>query len=105
VLLVLIAIFLALEMNSLLIGESGTEEHVAAIRMALEAADEVERIIHLKTLHLGPDNLMVVAKIAFRHDETAASIARAIDAAESRIRSAVPIAQVIFLEPDIFRTP
>jgi cation diffusion facilitator family transporter len=105
VLLVLIAIFLASEMNSLLIGESGTEEHVAAIRMALEAADDVERIIHLKTLHLGPDNLMVVAKIAFRHDETAASVARAIDAAELRIRSAVPIAQVIYIEPDIFRTP
>jgi cation diffusion facilitator family transporter len=102
-LLVLIAVFLALEMNSLLIGESGTAAHVAAIRKAIEAGADVERIIHLKTLHLGPDNLMVVAKIAVRHDETAASIARAIDGAESRIRSAVPIAQVIYLEPDLFR--
>jgi len=102
-LLVLIAVFLALEMNSLLIGESGTAAHVAAIRKAIEAGAEVERIIHLKTLHLGPDNLMVVAKIAVRHDDTAASVARAIDAAEARIRSAVPIAQVIYLEPDILR--
>ncbi len=102
-LLVVIAIFLALEMNSLLIGESGTAEHVAAIRKAIEAGEDVERIIHLKTLHLGPDNLMVVAKFAVRHDETAASVARAINAAESRIRSAVSIAQVIYLEPDIFR--
>ena len=102
-LLVLIAIFLALEMNSLLIGESGSAEHVAAIRKAIEAGEDIERIIHLKTLHLGPDTLMVAAKIAVRNDETAASVARAIDAAESRIRSAVPIAHVIYLEPDIFR--
>ena len=98
-LLVVIAIFLAREMNSLLIGESGTAEHVAAIRRALEGGDDVHRIIHLKTLHLGPDELMVVAKISIRHDETAASVARAIDNAESRIRSAVPIARVIYLEP------
>ena len=104
-LLVLIAIFLAREMNSLLIGESGTAEHIAAIRRALEAGSDVERIIHLKTLHLGPDELMVVAKIAIRHDETAASVARAINSAESRIRSAVPIARVIYLEPDIFQPP
>jgi cation diffusion facilitator family transporter len=104
-LLVLIAIFLAIEMNSLLIGESGTGEHVAAIRHALEAGKDVERIIHLKTLHLGPEELMVVAKIAVRHDETAASVAKAIDNAEARIRSAVPIARVIYLEPDIYRTP
>jgi cation diffusion facilitator family transporter len=105
ILLVAIAVFLAIEMNSLLIGESGTAEHVAAIRRALEGANDVHRIIHLKTLHLGPDELMVVAKISVRHDETAASIARAIDAAESRIRSAVPIARVIYLEPDIFHPP
>jgi cation diffusion facilitator family transporter len=104
-LLVVIAIFLAREMNSLLIGESGTAEHVAAIRRALEGGDDVHRIIHLKTLHLGPDELMVVAKISIRHDETAASVARAIDNAESRIRSAVPIARVIYLEPDIFQPP
>jgi cation diffusion facilitator family transporter len=104
-LLVVIAIFLAREMNSLLIGESGTAEHIAAIRRALEAGSDVERVIHLKTLHLGPDELMVVAKIAIRHDETAASVARAINGAESRIRSAVPIARVIYLEPDIFQPP
>ncbi|MBN1571387.1 MAG: cation diffusion facilitator family transporter [Acidobacteria bacterium] len=104
-LLVVIAVFLAREMNSLLIGESGTAEHVAAIRKALEAGSDVHRIIHLKTLHLGPDELMVVAKISVRHDETAASVARAINAAELRVRSAVPIARVIYLEPDIFQPP
>ena len=104
-LLVAIAIFLALEMNSLLIGESGTRADVAAIRSALEAGDDISRIIHLKTLHLGPEELMVAAKIAVVHDDTAAAVARAIDAAEVRVRAAVPIARVIYLEPDIDRGP
>ena len=102
-LLVAIAIFLALEMNSLLIGESGTRADVAAIRNALDAGDDIIRIIHLKTLHLGPEELMVAAKIAVAHDDTAAAVARAIDAAEVRVRAAVPIARVIYLEPDIDR--
>ena len=104
-LLVAIAIFLALEMNSLLIGESGTRADVAAIRSALEAGDDIVRIIHLKTLHLGPEELLVAAKIAVAHDDTAAAVARAIDAAEVRVRAAVPIARVIYLEPDIDRGP
>jgi cation diffusion facilitator family transporter len=102
-LLVLIAIFLAREMSSLLIGESGSEEHVAAIRKALEAGHDIERIIHLKTLHLGPDELMIAAKITVRHDESPASIANAINSAEARIRSAVPLTCTIYIEPDIFR--
>jgi cation diffusion facilitator family transporter len=102
VLLVVVAVFLAREVDSLLIGESGSAEHVAAIRKALEAGDDIERIIHLKTLHLGPDELMVAAKISVRHNETASAVARAINDAESRIRGAVPIARVIYIEPDIF---
>ncbi len=103
-LLVCIAFFLAIEMNSLLIGESATDEHIKAIRIALEAGSDVERIVHLKTLHLGPDELMVAAKIAVRHDQSASSIARTIDNAEARIRKAVPIARVIYLEPDILKS-
>ncbi|MEV0648908.1 cation diffusion facilitator family transporter [Phytomonospora sp. NPDC050363] len=102
VLLVIVAIILALETKSLLLGESATEEHVRAIEKAL-VGDEVDHIIHMKTLHLGPEELMVAAKIAVRHDETAADIARGIDKAEARVRAAVPIACVIYLEPDIDR--
>jgi divalent metal cation (Fe/Co/Zn/Cd) transporter len=56
----------------------------------------------MRTLHLGPEELLVAAKIAVRHDDTADEVARAIDAAEERIRAAVPIARVIYLEPDIY---
>jgi cation diffusion facilitator family transporter len=103
-LLVAVAVVLAVEMKSLLIGESATGDQVAAIAAAIEAGPEVERVIHLRTVHLGPEELLVAAKIAVRHDETAAAVARGIDAAEARIRAAVPIASVIYLEPDIDRT-
>jgi len=102
VLLVGIAVFLAVETKSLLLGEAATDEHVALIEKALLDGPEVERIIHMKTLHLGPEELLVAAKIAVHHDDTAAEVANGIDSAEARVRAAVPIARVIYLEPDIY---
>ncbi len=102
VLLVVIAVILAVETKSLLIGESAQEDIERAIVSALEAGDEVERVIHLRTEHLGPEELLVAAKIAVRHDDTAHQVARGIDAAERRVRAAVPIARLIYLEPDLY---
>jgi cation diffusion facilitator family transporter len=100
VLLVLIAAVLAVEMKSLLIGEGATSEHLQAIEAALPG-DGVESVIHMKTLHLGPEELLVAAKIAVSARGTGDEIAAAIDAAERRVRAAVPIARVIYLEPDL----
>ncbi|WP_159707275.1 cation diffusion facilitator family transporter [Arthrobacter sp. 18067] len=100
-LLVAIAVVLALETKSLLLGESATREDVQRITEALEA--DGTRIIHLKTLHLGPEELLVAAKISMEASETGEEIAQGIDDAEQRIRAAVPIARVIYLEPDIER--
>ncbi|MFJ5777688.1 cation diffusion facilitator family transporter [Streptomyces sp. NPDC093094] len=102
VLLVLIAVVLAIETKSLLLGESAGIEEVQRIEAAVVDGDTVTGLIHMRTLHLGPEELLVAAKVAVRHDGTATEIARAIDAAEARIREAVPIARVIYLEPDIF---
>jgi cation diffusion facilitator family transporter len=102
-LLVAVAAILAVETKSLLIGESARPEDLRRIVAALEASDGVESVIHMRTQHLGPEELLVAAKIAVRHDETAAGVARAIDEAEARVRAAVPIARVIYLEPDIRR--
>lgn len=102
-LLAVIAVVLAVETKSLLIGESADPGTEARIRRALEGAPEVSRIIHMKTLHLGPEELLVAAKIAVAHDDTAAEVARGIDEAERRIRAEVPIARVIYLEPDLDR--
>ncbi|MEJ7726184.1 MAG: cation diffusion facilitator family transporter [Actinomycetes bacterium] len=101
-LLVTVAVVLAVETKSLLLGESATEEHVLAIERALAAGEDIERVIHLRTLHMGPEELLVAAKISVSHDESAGSIAQAIDAAEARVRAAVPIARFIYLEPDLY---
>lgn len=103
VLLVLIAAVLAVETTSLLLGEAASAADVAAVRAAL-VGDGVASVIHLRTLHLGPEELLVAAKIEVTADDSAADIAAAIDAAEVRVRSAVPIARVIYLEPDLRRT-
>ncbi|SDD02631.1 cation diffusion facilitator family transporter [Streptomyces prasinopilosus] len=103
ILLILIAVVLALETKSLLLGESAGAEETRRIESAVVDGDTVTSIIHMRTLHIGPEELLVAAKIAVRHDDTATQVAAAIDAAESRIRAAVPIARVIYLEPDIYR--
>ncbi len=100
-LLVVIAIFLAMEMAAMLVGETALPEEVAAIQAALEASNGVLRVIHLRTLHVGPDELLVAAKIAVAHSDTGASIAADINAAEASLRRAVPSARYVFLEPDI----
>lgn len=102
-LLVIIAIFLAMEMTAMLVGESALPEEVAAIRAALESSDGVDRVIHLRTLHVGPDELLVAAKIAVAHSATGREIAEDIDDAEIKLREAVPTAKYVFLEPDIDR--
>jgi cation diffusion facilitator family transporter len=104
VLLGCVAVVLAVETKSMLIGESAVGEIEQKIIAELESVDEVERVIHLRTLHVGPEELLVAAKIAVTHDDTAAEVARGIDAAERRIRAAVPMARHIYLEPDLDRT-
>ena len=102
-LLVVVAVALAIETKSLLLGESASPEAERRIRTALEDTAGFERIIHLKTLHLGPEELLVAAKVSVPEGASAADVAGAIDEAERAIRAAEPIAQVIFLEPDIYR--
>jgi len=102
-LLVLVAITLAVETKSLLLGESASEDAQREILAALVATDGVERVIHLKTMHLGPEELLVAVKVGVRASDSAADIATAIDRAEQAVRSAEPTASSIYIEPDIFR--
>jgi cation diffusion facilitator family transporter len=100
-----VAVVLGVEMKSLLIGESGSRAAVDRISSALVDGASVQRVIHLKTLHLGPDQLLVAAKIAVAPSLTLPEVARAIDAAEVRVRAAEPLAVQIYLEPDLDRGP
>ncbi|MEV4479188.1 cation diffusion facilitator family transporter [Micromonospora coxensis] len=102
VLLVTIAIILAIETKSLLLGEGAEEHDVTAIERAVTDGPEVERIIHMKTLYLGPEELMVAAKIGVPPCDNVEKLARDINVVEDRIRAAVPLARVIYLEPDIY---
>ncbi len=101
-LLVAVAIILALETKSLLLGEAASVEAQRKISAALERTPGIERIIHMKTLHLGPEELLVAVKAGVDRDADAARVAESIDAAERAIREAEPTAQVIYIEPDIY---
>ena len=103
-LLGVIAIVLAVEMKSLLIGESAGDTVDDAVRSALLDDAGVRHVIHLRTLQLGPEEVLVAAKVDIDAADVAA-LAAAIDAAEVRIRAAVPMARLVFLEPDLYRTP
>ena len=102
-LLVVVAIVLALETKSLLLGESATVESQRRITAAITGAEGIDSVIHMRTQHLGPEELLVAAKIAVPASESAADVAAAIDAAEVAIRTAVPEATIIYLEPDLRR--
>jgi cation diffusion facilitator family transporter len=101
-LLIIVAIVLVIETKSLLVGESAAPVQVRAIEQAL-AQGGVDRVVHLRTLHLGPEEVLVAAKIALAPGAVLADVAREIDAAEARVREAVPSARLIYLEPDLDR--
>jgi cation diffusion facilitator family transporter len=104
ILLVVIAITLAVEMKSLLIGESASSEHIAQMKAAIESTPNVQRLIHMRTQHLGPDELLVGAKLAMDPSLTFTQVADTINAAEANLRAAYPAARVVYLEPDTPRT-
>lgn len=101
ILLIVIAIVLAVEMKSLLIGESATDADLARIEAALVADPRVRSLIHLRTQHIGPDEVLVGAKLELAPDLTVADVAATIDAVEAGLRAAVPAATVVYLEPDL----
>jgi len=103
VLLVIIAIVLAIEMKGLLIGEAASDINQHAIETSLVAPSSVRGIIHLRTMHLGPDNLLVAAKLDFDPRMTLEELSRAIDEVEASLRAAVPLATLVYIEPDIRR--
>jgi cation diffusion facilitator family transporter len=97
------AAILAMEMKSLLIGESASTDVLRRIVAALEDGPEIARVIHMRTVHIAPDSVLVAAKVAVRHNDSAERITAGINTAERRVRAAVPIAKTIYLEPDIYR--
>lgn len=104
-LLVLVAIILGVETKSLLVGEGANDSDVAAIEAAILAGPEADRIIHMKTLYLGPDELLVAAKLSFPAERRLLEVSADTNAIEQRIRDAVPAARVVYIEPDVWVDP
>ena len=102
-LLIAISIVLAVEMKGLLIGESASPSKQLAIAAAIKDSPEVQGIIHMKTEHIGPDELLVGVKVGFEPSMSVHDLADAINAVERRMRAAVPEARVIYIEPDVLR--
>lgn len=102
-LLVVVAIILGIETKSLLVGEGASAKDAESIRDAINSTDKVDSLVYLKTLYLGPDELLVAAKVTFRTQERMADVADAINELEKRVRERVPVARVIFIEPDVYR--
>ena len=101
-LLVCVAVVLGLETKSLLLGEAASPDAQRRLRESLLGTEGVERVIHMKTMHLGPEELLVAVKIGVPQTAHAADIATSIDAAERAMRAVEPTAQVIYVEPDIY---
>lgn len=102
-LLVLVAVVLAVEVKSLLIGESASIESNTSIRQAIVGTSGIERVIHMKTLHIGPEEILVAVKIGVEAGVDADQVADIIDAAERNVRAAVPYATSIYMEPDVYQ--
>lgn len=103
VLLIAVAVLLGVEMQSLLLGESATPQMAGAIVAALTRTPGIEAVIHMKTVHVGPEEVLVAAKIAVAPTQSAGYVAAVIDAAERNIREAEPMCTYVYLEPDIHR--
>lgn len=103
ILLVVIAVILAVEMKSLIIGEAPVDEVEQAIQQAIGSTPKVNDLIHLRAIHYGPEHLLVAAKVEFDQTLSIAELAKAVDEVEVAMRTAVPIAKTIYIEPDIRR--
>jgi len=102
VLLGIIATILAIEMKSLLIGEAAVPTHLERIRSAVDSLPVVRRLIHFRTQHTGPDQLLLGAKVEFDAALDVPRLSDAIDTVEAAIREVLPFDVVIYIEPDIY---
>jgi len=98
--LCVIAVVLAIELRSLLIGEAATPEDVRAIEDTIRETPELRDLLHVRTVHIGPDQLLVGAKVRLRAELRFSEVVRVINAMEERIRTKVPAARFVYIEPD-----
>jgi cation diffusion facilitator family transporter len=101
VLLAVVAVVLGIEMYSLLVGEAASPDEQAAIRQAILSTGGVARLVQLRTMHLGPEEVLVVGGLEIDPELSADDAARVIDRAQAQVREALPSCRIIYLEPDL----
>ncbi len=101
VLLMAIGLVVNRETQSLLLGESATADVEKTIRDAIATTDGIDGVVNLRTIHLGPDDLVIAAAITVDGAMGATEITRSIVDAEASVRAAVPFRTVIYLEPRV----
>jgi cation diffusion facilitator family transporter len=100
-LLAVVAVVLGFEMYSLLLGEAASTEEQTTIRDTLAASPGIARLLQLRTMHLGPEELLVAARFELGPDLSADDAARVIDQAQALLRKVVPSARIVYLEPEL----
>ena len=104
-LLAVVAVVLGFEMYSLLLGEAASPEEQEAVRGRITSTSGVARLTQLRTMHLGPEELLVAARLELEPSLSADDGARVIDQAQARVREVVPNARIIYLEPELPAVP
>lgn len=103
IILAVVAFFLGNETRSLLIGESADPKLIYKINHILRDEENIERVIHMRSLQLGPEDILLAVKIEFNQRLNTKEISNLINGIEAEIRSEFPIIKKIYIEPDIYR--
>ena len=101
VLLATIGLVVNRETQSLLVGESARDEVVAAIREAIASTDGIDGVAELRTIHVGPEDLVIAAAVWVDPKRTARAITRSLSDARERVRDTTPLRTVISIEPRV----
>jgi cation diffusion facilitator family transporter len=105
VVLIGVAVFLAIEVKSLLLGESADPELDAAVRELVKEEPAVEDLMQLISIQQGPGEVMVMLKLRFATNLTSEQVATGIDTFESKLRARRPEVRWLFVEPDLHDKP
>lgn len=103
-LLASVAVILFREVQSLLIGESVNVMSERTMKKIAMSVDNVNQVVDLKTLYTGPSEIFIAMKITVDEDEDVRTVSRAIDEIEAKLRHTFPIARLIYIEPDFYKS-
>jgi divalent metal cation (Fe/Co/Zn/Cd) transporter len=94
-----VAVGLGLDNRDFLIGRAADPRDLGVIRAEIEQAPGVDALVHLRTMHLGPDHLIVAARVAFSDEISADRAEDVADDIDRRLAGRLPLVPHVFLDP------